>query len=374
MTPDILVVGAGIAGLAVAHALERRGRTVVVLERARGVGGRCATRRVGEVPVDFGLPFLHGRDPGFLAAVSEVNDATPIRGWPARRVGRGVPCQPEAFEGQDELWVFREGLTRFPKHLARDLHVRLNHPVVAMEAAPAGNDGLLSAVLASGERLEARAIVLTPPVPHALGLLTRLADDFEEVRALRPLLDQIRMLPCLAVIARYPAQTPRPDWDVFYPDTTTIVHSVLHDSTKRGAGIPLHLVVQARPGFSREQLETDPGEWKRDLLWEAGEFLGPWAERPETIQHHRWTHARVARPFELAQPVCIRLPNGALLGLCGDAFSPAGGAEGAWLSGHHLAAKLDAQPSPGTEAHTGPGSGRRHTPAEPQSQGDEPCP
>jgi phytoene dehydrogenase-like protein len=49
-----VIVGAGIAGLACARELASCGREAVVLERSRGVGGRCATRRVNGQPVDHG--------------------------------------------------------------------------------------------------------------------------------------------------------------------------------------------------------------------------------------------------------------------------------------------------------------------------------
>lgn len=40
MEHDVVVIGAGIAGLALARELHARGREALVLERARGVGGR----------------------------------------------------------------------------------------------------------------------------------------------------------------------------------------------------------------------------------------------------------------------------------------------------------------------------------------------
>jgi len=59
---DVLVVGAGAAGLAAADALARAGRSVLVLEARGRVGGRCWTRRMAglEVPVELGAEFLHG--------------------------------------------------------------------------------------------------------------------------------------------------------------------------------------------------------------------------------------------------------------------------------------------------------------------------
>ena len=43
---DIVVVGAGIAGLMASTYLSKAGYKVAVLEKSRGVGGRMATRRI----------------------------------------------------------------------------------------------------------------------------------------------------------------------------------------------------------------------------------------------------------------------------------------------------------------------------------------
>jgi monoamine oxidase len=59
---DVLVIGAGAAGLAAAAELARAGRSVLVLEARARVGGRCWTRRMAglDVPVELGAEFLHG--------------------------------------------------------------------------------------------------------------------------------------------------------------------------------------------------------------------------------------------------------------------------------------------------------------------------
>ena len=60
---DVLVVGAGAAGLAAAAELTRSGRKVLVVEARDRVGGRCLTRRLPGVPapVELGAEFIHGR-------------------------------------------------------------------------------------------------------------------------------------------------------------------------------------------------------------------------------------------------------------------------------------------------------------------------
>jgi monoamine oxidase len=60
---DVLVIGAGAAGLAAAAELAQAGRSVLVVEARDRVGGRCLTRRLPgvPVPVELGAEFIHGR-------------------------------------------------------------------------------------------------------------------------------------------------------------------------------------------------------------------------------------------------------------------------------------------------------------------------
>ena len=55
---DVVVVGAGIAGLMASKQLSEAGYRVAVLEKARGVGGRMATRRIGEAVCDHGAQYF----------------------------------------------------------------------------------------------------------------------------------------------------------------------------------------------------------------------------------------------------------------------------------------------------------------------------
>jgi len=60
---DVLVIGAGAAGLAAAAELSRAGRSILLVEARDRVGGRCLTRRLPglPVPVELGAEFIHGR-------------------------------------------------------------------------------------------------------------------------------------------------------------------------------------------------------------------------------------------------------------------------------------------------------------------------
>ncbi|HEX3128948.1 MAG TPA: NAD(P)/FAD-dependent oxidoreductase [Thermoanaerobaculia bacterium] len=62
---DVVVVGAGAAGLAAADALQEAGLAVVVLEARDRIGGRIFTHRDARVPVpiELGAEFVHGDAP-----------------------------------------------------------------------------------------------------------------------------------------------------------------------------------------------------------------------------------------------------------------------------------------------------------------------
>ncbi|WP_235666177.1 flavin monoamine oxidase family protein [Mycolicibacterium chitae] len=73
---DVVVIGAGFAGLTAARELSNRGYDVVVLEGRDRVGGRSLTCTVGGVPVDLGATFVGPTQDAVLALADELGCAT----------------------------------------------------------------------------------------------------------------------------------------------------------------------------------------------------------------------------------------------------------------------------------------------------------
>ena len=61
--PDVIVIGAGAAGLTAALELARQGLSVTVLEARNRIGGRMFTVHDEKCnsPVELGAEFIHGR-------------------------------------------------------------------------------------------------------------------------------------------------------------------------------------------------------------------------------------------------------------------------------------------------------------------------
>lgn len=331
---DVLVIGAGVAGLACASLLQQGSMRVTVLDKATEVGGRCATRHIEGQPVDYGVVFLHGSNAEFRTAIEAVEGQ--LDGWPWRRKGAGAPCQPGAFDPSERRLAYRQGVRAFAEQLAKGLDVQFNRRVSSLQWDSEG----VRAVLADGAPVRARHLVLALPLERTVELLEPHLNASHELQAIGRLLRMVASVPCLTVAAGYSSDVGEPDWDIWYPEQSRIVQLIVHDSSKRVKPRQRVLVVQALPRWSREHLATDPQHWGEQLVQEAARLAGPWVARPQWLHTHRWRSARVDRGSELSSPVLVPVAARARLGLAGDIFAPGGGVQAAWLSGRRLAQRL----------------------------------
>ena len=69
---DVVIVGAGFAGLSAARDLVRNGHDVVVLEGRDRVGGRSATTTIAGTPVDLGGTFVGPTQDAVIALAQEL--------------------------------------------------------------------------------------------------------------------------------------------------------------------------------------------------------------------------------------------------------------------------------------------------------------
>src|SRR5262245_27427738 len=104
---DVLVIGAGAAGLGAARALADAGRRVVILEARDRIGGRVWTdHSFGPVPVERGAEFIHGERAETWAWVRRAGFTTASHArWSGRRIALadGRLAGPELLRERPDL-------------------------------------------------------------------------------------------------------------------------------------------------------------------------------------------------------------------------------------------------------------------------------
>ena len=336
---DTIVIGAGVGGLRCARTLLDAGASVQILEKSRGVGGRCATRRLDGQPVDHGVSFLHGDDDRFRERVRSAAGDGLVDGWPDRVEGAGRPCNRKAFRAREWRCAIRQGVNMFAKALAEGLDVRRDVRVVAIRVA--ADQFVLRD--ASGAESVARNVVLALPAPQMAELLRTVPDPDRGIRTAVELLDAVVTEPCLTVLADYGSDAPEPDVDFWLPGSGEIVQTIVHDSAKRAGPARRILVIQGFAGWSAANRDAPADKWCRALLAEAAREVGDWVASPREVIGHRWEAARTSGASELAAPMLLRPRENGMMALTGDLFAPGGGVQGAWQAGDAIARRMLAE-------------------------------
>ncbi|RCS59534.1 NAD(P)/FAD-dependent oxidoreductase [Parvibium lacunae] len=343
MRKKIIVIGAGLAGAVCAQTLHAAGHQVVVLEKARGVGGRMSTRRIstelsglGLVPVTFdhGAQYFRARHPEFQRRVALAQQQGLVAPWAARHgkvegAGNLEPLTPDNTEPAAR-WVAVPDMPNWIRSLLNPMTVRVNTRAAAltMERSAAGE---LSWTVQDeqGATLEtADAVVLAMPPAQAAVLCAPYQPTWANH------LTQWPMDPCWTWMALTdeikiaPSDIHRKGWASV--DSVQLLDHPLawvarnhHKPSRQLAKGKEAWVVQASPAWTTAHLDLPAAEAASAMqgLWR--DLLGP-AAREVTVHYqaaHRWLYARAglpaaALPAELQQAAWVDEKLG--LACCGD--------------------------------------------------------
>lgn len=328
---SLAVIGAGMAGATVAQTLARAGYRVHVFDKARGPGGRLATRRVewtdrhGHATVtrlDHGALGFEAHDPAFQAFV----DGATRDGWLARWNPRLAPGSA-SIAGEAVVNVPVPDMPALCRHLLDGVTLHMSFAVDALVRSPQGWQVQAGAQV-HADRFD--AVVLALPPAQAAPLLDPHRPDWARQAS------AARMQPCWTLMGIAEDAKPDAGWDLARPPSGPLAWVLRSDSRPGRAKVPgqAHWVAHARADWSLQQLEQ-PVDWVQSQLKTA---LARCASVPINWHHctvHRWRYALppsagAARPRETAW---YDAAQG--LGVCGDFFCTSG-VEGAWLSAQSL--------------------------------------
>ncbi len=298
----IAIIGAGIAGLSAAKTLAEFGHSVAIFEKSRGLGGRLATKRVGDFAFDHGAQYFTVQKDSFKSIINDAIKAGYAAEWEANRFV-GIP-----------------GMSSFARILLGQCDVHFGRTIQTI--ARKGDYWSLCDI--NGEQVDGfDAVILALPSPQIATILKNSSVKLDAIGALD-------YHPCWALMlafnsgADFNAQTLTPD--------DPIIAWIAENSAKPNrATTHRTFVVHATPAWSVDHLEANAEDICKMLRSKFKEITEIKAE-PTMVLAHRWRYARVIEPlghaFVWDEKQC--------LGACGD-WAIGSRIEDAFISGHMLA-------------------------------------
>ena len=315
MPPSVLIIGAGMAGITSGRALRAAGLDVLLLDKGRAVGGRMATRRIGEATFDHGAQHISVRAAGF----AEEMEALVQRGTAGVWYRSESITQPE--RGTENRYAGIGGMRRIPEALADGLSVITEIHVERLTLDAGG-----MAAHAEGDVVAtADAVILTPPLPQTRRLLA--AGDLPVGREVDALLhpEYDATLAVMAVLDEPPM--PADGHRAF--DSGPI--SWMADNQQKGVSAIPAMTIHSSPEFAASRLDSDPRRWMAELLEAARPFHD--GTVVEAVAH-RW---RFAQPQTTLDVGALAVGASVPLVLAGEAFA------GARVEGAHISGAVAAQ-------------------------------
>lgn len=323
----IAVIGAGIAGLSCATALQAAGFAVTVFEKSRGAAGRMSTRRGGDNSVqwqcDHGAQYFNASDATFQAEVARWCEAGVAAIWtPRLRIIDGGELRDAEMKMR---YVGTPRMTAPANFLADKLTLTTQATIKQLQRDE--HDWRL--VSAEHGLIENRfdAVLLAIPAPQAAVLLPSVAPALAAIAA------ATNMRGCWTLMLQFASP-------ISLPFDAAFVHNnnlswIARDSSKPGRAGLESWVLQANPEWSDAHLEDTADDVAAELINTFVTLGGP---IPSTWTAHRWRYASTEPAQERAYAWDATLS----IGMCGDWFN-GGKVEGAWLSGRRLAEQVITQ-------------------------------
>ncbi len=301
---DLLVLGSGIAGLAAARLAQNDGKSVLVIDKGRRLGGRVSTRRQDGFVFNHGAQFVTAKGTEFVSLLTKAKAAGNMKDWQIsddKIVQIGTPSMRD-----------------LPQFMATKLMIR-QQTEITLITHHGGHIGFFDkdGLVATG-----RQAIITAPAAQTGKLL---ADNYPDLAA-------------TAGLASYD-----PCWTIMLglEDDHGLGTSPLRD---QAAGIALGvpemtrsnqqsglsasaLTIQATGAWSQQHLQDDPQMVIENLcqIWQnlSGKPLG----NIITATTHRWLYAKVTTA---APRDALRLSNDGKLAIAGD-----------WLGGPRVEQAFD---------------------------------
>lgn len=277
---DILVIGAGLAGLTLARELSGHSDKVMILEKSKSPGGRLSTRRSDVGSFDHGAQYLTSRTPQFTALFNQLSETGELALW-----------NPDGKDSERPWWVGQPGMSILGKTLALDLDIRFetwatriarqNDSFRVHTQDPAGADTVYTA----------SRVVAAIPAPQALDLLVPIDPAFLP-------LQEVSMAPCWSGMLAFDTRLNHVP-DISRGHEGDVLSLIARNGSKPGRTGET-FVTHATPHWSRQHIESDREAVGSFIVSAMRQQTGLGEDLPAPVhcEVHRWLYALVERPLD----------------------------------------------------------------------------
>jgi len=318
-----------MSGLVAARELVAAGVDVTVVDKGRSVGGRLATRRIGDARLDHGAQFFTARTPafqrrvddwierdvvhiwnhGFGGALGDGSGATGSTGDGGGDAGDGDTGDAESTQTSGDgypRYVGSTGMNGLAKDLAVGLTVETSTMVFTLRQA-ADREHRWQVVIDDGSHRDADAVIITSPLPQSFAMLVDSGIGIEDT----PFSTEYDRTIGLLVTLDGPAGIPEPggvqDGDDMF--------SFIGDNQAKGVSDTPAVTFHANPEWSESHWHDDDAATLELLTDAASQWLGS-----ATIAERQLKKWRFATPRTTWDDPCWTTADGSIV-LAGDAFA-----------------------------------------------------
>jgi predicted NAD/FAD-dependent oxidoreductase len=313
-TKPVLIVGAGITGVACARVLRTHGVPFRIVNKGKKLGGRMATKVVRDSGTEFdgrvfdiGASYFTVSDPEFQVHVQDMLDLGIVTEW------------TDTFHVADDTGIL--GVKVGPMRYSAPKGIRsvVEYLAQGLEVSEGEFEGEIDSLDVADER-----IALCMPTPQA-------AKIFPRATELNPCVWE----PVIAVLMLFAEQYWQ-DFDGIFDNSTSAVTWIANDGSRRGDRAPA-LVAHVHPVLSSQHL-VDPSAVISFAVSAVAKILD-FDQEPVWTSAHRWTFAKPVEGTTRSEPLFNAAPEEGVF-MAGDSFSDRPRVEAGWISGSALGKHL----------------------------------
>ncbi len=282
---EIAIIGAGIAGICIANMLGDIAK-VTIFEKSRGVGGRIATRYIGDYEFDHGAQFFTIKTDGFQKCMQPLIDRGMIDVWNAKfvEINKNKITHQKQWDAEYPHYVGTPRMNEICKYLANKIDVNLSVEVQKIERVDEDKWQLYD----SNNKILGKFdwVISTTPAEQCKALLPK---EF----AYHQTLEEVKMSGCYALMLGF-ANKLDIGWDAALVKNSNLSW-IANNSSKPRRNASNTMIVLASNKWSNEHIDADLEYIRLEMIKSFSEIIDYNKSELVELNIHKWKYANIAK-------------------------------------------------------------------------------